>query len=92
YTIKPGEASPHGSQLRIRDDVVVVGADLPVSVLLADDFGNPLDNGLDLLDNAVYLQNVEKKEGAKWIYLGDGIYERTYMAYKEGENLNSFLQ
>ncbi|HHH7926229.1 TPA: Ig-like domain-containing protein, partial [Escherichia coli] len=92
YTIKPGEASPHGSQLRIGDDVVVVGADLPVSVLLADDFGNPLDNGLDLLDNAVYLQNVEKKEGAKWIYLGDGIYERTYMAYKEGENLNSFLQ
>ncbi|ELS9459908.1 Ig-like domain-containing protein [Escherichia coli] len=92
YTIKPGEASPHGSQLRIRDDVVVVGADLPVSVLLADDFGNPLDNGLDLLDNAVYLQNVEKKEGVKWIYLGDGIYERTYMAYKEGENLNSFLQ
>ncbi|WP_284696693.1 Ig-like domain-containing protein [Escherichia coli] len=92
YTIKPGEASPLSSQLRIREDAVVVGADLPVSVLLADDFGNPLDNGLDLLDNAVYLQNVEKKEGAKWIYLGDGIYERTYMAYKEGENLNSFLQ
>ncbi|HCP4483344.1 TPA: hypothetical protein ODO40_003344, partial [Escherichia coli] len=92
YTIKPGEASPLSSQLRIREDAVVVGADLPVSVLLADDFGNPLDNGLDVLDNAVYLQNVEKKEGAKWIYLGDGIYERTYMAYKEGENLNSFLQ
>ncbi|MGT4804915.1 Ig-like domain-containing protein [Escherichia coli] len=92
YTIKPGEASPLSSQLRIREDAVVVGADLPVSVLLADDFGNPLDNGLDVLDDAVYLQNVEKKEGAKWIYLGDGIYERTYMAYKEGENLNSFLQ
>ncbi|EGO9229638.1 hypothetical protein DVV75_003532 [Escherichia coli] len=92
YTIKPGEASPLSSQLRIREDAVVVGADLPVSVLLADDFGNPLDNGLDVLDDAVYLQNVEKKEGAKWIYWGDGIYERTYMAYKEGENLNSFLQ
>ena len=51
-----------------------------------------LDNGLDLLDDAVYLQNVEKKEGEKWRYVGDGIYERTYMAYQEGENLTSFME
>ena len=63
YTIKPGEVSPLGSQLRIREVLVVEGADLPVSALLVDDFGNPVDNGLDLLDDAVYLQNVEKKEG-----------------------------
>ncbi|ENE7200436.1 Ig-like domain-containing protein, partial [Escherichia coli] len=63
YTIKPGEVSPLGSQLRIREVLVVEGADLPVSVLLVDDFGNPVDNGLDLLDDTVYLQNVEKKEG-----------------------------
>ncbi|WJV88281.1 inverse autotransporter adhesin IatC [Escherichia coli] len=63
YTIKPGEVSPLGSQLRIRDVLVVEGADLPVSALLVDDFGNPVDNGLDLLDDAVYLQNVEKKKG-----------------------------
>ncbi|MGX4921266.1 inverse autotransporter adhesin IatC [Escherichia coli] len=87
YTIKPGEVSPLGSQLRIREVLVVEGADLPVSVLLVDDFGNPVDNGLDLLDDTVYLQNVEKKEGEKWRYVGDGIYERTYMAYQEGENL-----
>ncbi len=80
YTIKPGEVSPLGSQLRIREVLVVEGADLPVSALLVDDFGNPVDNGLDLLDDAVYLQNVEKKEGEKWRYVGDGIYERTYMA------------
>ncbi|HFI1453849.1 TPA: inverse autotransporter adhesin IatC, partial [Escherichia coli] len=60
YTIKPGEVSPLGSQLRIREVLVVEGADLPVSALLVDDFGNPVDNGLDLLDDAVYLQNVEK--------------------------------
>ncbi|VCW00507.1 Invasin [Escherichia coli] len=78
YTIKPGEVSPLGSQLRIREVLVVEGADLPVSALLVDDFGNPVDNGLDLLDDAVYLQNVEKKEGEKWRYVGDGIYERTY--------------
>ncbi|MGT5957283.1 inverse autotransporter adhesin IatC [Escherichia coli] len=84
YTIKPGEVSPLGSQLRIREVLVVEGADLPVSVLLVDDFGNPVDNGLDLLDDTVYLQNVEKKEGEKWRYVGDGIYERTYMAYQEG--------
>ncbi|MFU1576592.1 inverse autotransporter adhesin IatC [Escherichia coli] len=65
YTIKPGEVSPLGSQLRIREVLVVEGADLPVSALLVDDFGNPVDNGLDLLDDAVYLQNVEKKEGEK---------------------------
>ncbi len=59
YTIKPGEVSPLGSQLRIREVLVVEGADLPVSVLLVDDFGNPVDNGLDLLDDTVYLQNVE---------------------------------
>ncbi|EHO8421015.1 Ig-like domain-containing protein, partial [Escherichia coli] len=75
YTIKPGEVSPLGSQLRIREVLVVEGADLPVSALLVDDFGNPVDNGLDLLDDAVYLQNVEKKEGEKWRYVGDGIYE-----------------
>ncbi|EHS3286206.1 Ig-like domain-containing protein [Escherichia coli] len=92
YTIKPGEVSPLGSQLRIREVLVVEGADLPVSVLLVDDFGNAVDNGLDLLDDAVYLQNVEKKEGEKWRYVGDGIYERTYMAYKEGENLTSFME
>ena len=92
YTIKPGEVSPLGSQLRIREVLVVEGADLPVSVLLVDDFGNPVDNGLDLLDDAVYLQNVEKKEGEKWRYVGDGIYERTYMAYQEGENLTSFME
>ncbi|ELD0455807.1 Ig-like domain-containing protein, partial [Escherichia coli] len=92
YTIKPGEVSPLGSQLRIREVLVVVGADLPVSVLLVDDFGNPVDNGLDLLDDAVYLQNVEKKEGEKWRYVGDGMYERTYMAYHEGENLTSFME
>ncbi len=63
YTIKPGEVSPLGSQLRIREVLVVEGADLPVSALLVDDFGNPVDNGLDLLDDAVYLQNVEKKKG-----------------------------
>ncbi|HGW5864849.1 TPA: inverse autotransporter adhesin IatC, partial [Escherichia coli] len=74
YTIKPGEVSPLGSQLRIREVLVVEGADLPVSALLVDDFGNPVDNGLDLLDDAVYLQNVEKKEGEKWRYVGDGIY------------------
>ena len=92
YTIKPGEVSPLGSQLRIREVLVVEGADLPVSALLVDDFGNPVDNGLDLLDDAVYLQNVEKKEGEKWRYVGDGIYERTYMAYQEGENLTSFME
>ncbi|HCP4977685.1 TPA: inverse autotransporter adhesin EaeX/Air, partial [Escherichia coli] len=92
YTIKPGEVSPLGSQLRIREVLVVEGADLPVSVLLVDDFGNPVDNGLDLLDDTVYLQNVEKKEGGKWRYVGDGIYERTYMAYQEGENLTSFME
>ncbi|HAJ3343589.1 TPA: hypothetical protein HMU36_26065, partial [Escherichia coli] len=70
YTIKPGEVSPLGSQLRIREVLVVEGADLPVSALLVDDFGNPVDNGLDLLDDAVYLQNVEKKEGEKWRYVG----------------------
>ncbi|EFF5621629.1 hypothetical protein B0Z50_003778 [Escherichia coli] len=91
-TIKPGEVSPLGSQLRIREVLVVEGADLPVSALLVDDFGNPVDNGLDLLDDAVYLQNVEKKEGEKWRYVGDGIYERTYMAYQEGENLTSFME
>ncbi|MDM6785253.1 inverse autotransporter adhesin IatC, partial [Escherichia coli] len=52
YTIKPGEVSPLGSQLRIREVLVVEGADLPVSALLVDDFGNPVDNGLDLLDDA----------------------------------------
>ncbi|HFP7226119.1 inverse autotransporter adhesin IatC [Escherichia coli] len=92
YTIKPGEVSPLGSQLRIREVLIVEGADLPVSVLLVDDFGNPVDNGLDLLDDTVYLQNVEKKEGEKWRYVGDGIYERTYMAYQEGENLTSFME
>ncbi|MDZ6669790.1 inverse autotransporter adhesin IatC [Escherichia coli] len=92
YTIKPGEVSPLGSQLRIREVLVVEGADLPVSALLVDDFGNPVDNGLDLLDDAVYLQNVEKKEGEKWRYVGDGIYEHTYMAYQEGENLTSFME
>ncbi|EJF5323656.1 Ig-like domain-containing protein [Escherichia coli] len=92
YTIKPGEVSPLGSQLRIREVLVVEEADLPVSALLVDDFGNPVDNGLDLLDDAVYLQNVEKKEGEKWRYVGDGIYERTYMAYQEGENLTSFME
>ncbi|HEI3614617.1 TPA: Ig-like domain-containing protein, partial [Escherichia coli] len=51
YTIKPGEVSPLGSQLRIREVLVVEGADLPVSALLVDDFGNPVDNGLDLLDD-----------------------------------------
>nr|WP_262238953.1 inverse autotransporter adhesin IatC [Escherichia coli] len=34
YTIKPGEVSPLGSQLRIREVLVVEGADLPVSALL----------------------------------------------------------
>ncbi|MFB3542419.1 inverse autotransporter adhesin IatC [Escherichia coli] len=92
YMIKPGEVSMLRSQLRIREVLVVAGADIPVSVLLSDEFGNPVDNGLELLtEDAVYLQNVEKKEGAKWVSVGEGRYERTYRAYKEGENLNSYL-
>ena len=92
YMIKPGEVSIQHSQLRIREVLLVAGADLPVSVLLVDDFGNPVDNGLELLtEDAVFLQNVEKKEGAKWVSVGEGRYERTYRAYKEGENLNSYL-
>ncbi len=64
YMIKPGEVSMQRSQLRIREVLLVAGADLPVSVLLVDDFGNPVDNGLELLtEDAVFLQNVEKKEG-----------------------------
>ncbi len=71
------------SQLRIREVLVVAGADIPVSVLLSDEFGNPVNDGLDLLtDDAVYLQNVEKKEGTKWVSVGEGRYERTYRAYK----------
>ncbi|HFU8507211.1 TPA: inverse autotransporter adhesin IatC [Escherichia coli] len=92
YMIKPGEVSMQRSQLRIREVLLVAGADLPVSVLLVDDFGNPVDNGLELLtEDAVFLQNVEKKEGAKWVSVAEGRYERTYRAYKEGENLNSYL-
>ncbi|QLM93552.1 inverse autotransporter adhesin EaeX/Air [Escherichia coli] len=92
YMIKPGEVSMQRSQLRIREVLLVAGADLPVSVLLVDDFGNPVDNGLELLtEDAVFLKNVEKKEGAKWVSVGEGRYERTYRAYKEGENLNSYL-
>ncbi|EJJ3113987.1 inverse autotransporter beta domain-containing protein [Escherichia coli] len=92
YMIKPGEVSMLRSQLRIREVLVVAGADIPVSVLLADEFGNPVNDGLDLLtDDAVYLQNVEKKHWSSWTFVGDGRYERTYMAYKEGENLNSYL-
>ncbi|EKY6589376.1 Ig-like domain-containing protein, partial [Escherichia coli] len=92
YMIKPGEVSMLRSQLRIREVLVVAGADIPVSVLLSDEFGNPVDNGLELLtEDAVFLQNVEKKEGAKWVSVGEGRYERTYRAYKEGENLNSYL-
>lgn len=92
YMIKPGEVSMLRSQLRIREVLVVAGADIPVSVLLSDEFGNPVNDGLELLtEDAVYLQNVEKKEGAKWVSVGEGRYERTYRAYKEGENLNSYL-
>ncbi|HGT5638074.1 TPA: inverse autotransporter adhesin IatC [Escherichia coli] len=92
YMIKPGEVSMQRSQLRIREVLLVAGADLPVSVLLVDDFGNPVDNGLELLtEDAVFLQSVEKKEGAKWVSVAEGRYERTYRAYKEGENLNSYL-
>ncbi len=92
YTINRGEVSMLRSQLRIREVLVVAGADIPVSVLLSDEFGNPVNDGLDLLtDDAVYLQNVEKKEGTKWVSVGEGRYERTYRAYKEGENLNSYL-
>ncbi|HAW0719635.1 TPA: hypothetical protein JLK13_001502 [Escherichia coli] len=92
YTINRGEVSIFRSQLRIHEVLVVAGADIPVSVLLADEFGNPVNDGLDLLtDDAVYLQNVEKKEGTKWVSVGEGRYERTYRAYKEGENLNSYL-
>ncbi len=92
YTINRGEVSMLRSQLRIREVLVVAGADIPVSVLLSDEFGNPVDNGLELLtEDAVFLQNVEKKEGAKWVSVGEGRYERTYRAYKEGENLNSYL-
>ncbi|HDS9991921.1 TPA: inverse autotransporter adhesin EaeX/Air [Escherichia coli] len=92
YTINRGEVSMFRSQLRIHEVLVVAGADIPVSVLLADEFGNPVNDGLDLLtDDAVYLQNVEKKEGTKWVSVGEGRYERTYRAYKEGENLNSYL-
>ncbi|MGS5322827.1 inverse autotransporter adhesin IatC [Escherichia coli] len=47
YMIKPGEVSMQRSQLRIREVLLVAGADLPVSVLLVDDFGNPVDNGLE---------------------------------------------
>ncbi|HFO6253961.1 TPA: Ig-like domain-containing protein, partial [Escherichia coli] len=92
YTINRGEVSMLRSQLRIREVLVVAGADIPVSVLLSDEFGNPVNDGLDLLtDDAVYLQNVEKKHWSSWTFVGDGRYERTYMAYKEGENLNSYL-
>ncbi|EIG0447451.1 Ig-like domain-containing protein [Escherichia coli] len=92
YTINKGEVSMFRSQLRIHEVLVVAGADIPVSVLLSDEFGNPVNDGLDLLtDDAVYLQNVEKKHWSSWTFVGDGRYERTYMAYKEGENLNSYL-
>ncbi len=92
YTINRGEVSMLRSQLRIREVLVVAGADILVSVLLSDEFGNPVNDGLDLLtDDAVYLQNVEKKHWSSWTFVGDGRYERTYMAYKEGENLNSYL-
>ncbi|MEL9443798.1 Ig-like domain-containing protein [Escherichia coli] len=92
YTINRGEVSKFRSQLRIHEVLVVAGADIPVSVLLSDEFGNPVNDGLDLLtDDAVYLQNVEKKHWSNWTFVGDGRYERTYMAYKEGENLNSYL-
>ncbi|XBY08947.1 hypothetical protein ABR759_05190 [Escherichia coli] len=88
-----GEVSPLGSQLRIREVLVVEGADLPVSVLLVDDFGNPVDNGLDLLDDTVYLQKCRKKEGEKngdmWVmaYMNVHIWPT-----KKEKNLTSFME
>ncbi|EGO6736450.1 invasin, partial [Escherichia coli] len=43
YTINRGEVSMFRSQLRIHEVLVVAGADIPVSVLLSDEFGNPVN-------------------------------------------------
>lgn len=93
YTINPGEASPFTSQLRIRNLWAVVDGDLIVDAYLFDAFNNPLTNHFSLLtESSVLLQNAFPKGGDKWVYAGDGQYERIYTAQREGTNLQSRLE
>ncbi|MCQ8916608.1 inverse autotransporter beta domain-containing protein [Escherichia albertii] len=93
YTINPGEASPFTSQLRIRNLWTVVDGDLIVDAYLFDAFNNPLTNHFYLLtEGSVLLQNAFPKGGGKWVYAGDGQYERIYTAQRDGTNLQSRLE
>lgn len=93
YTINPGEASPFTSQLRIRNLWTVVDGDLIVDAYLFDAFNNPLTNHFYLLtEGSVLLQNAFPKGGDKWVYAGDGQYERIYTAQRDGTNLQSRLE
>ncbi|WP_161525470.1 inverse autotransporter beta domain-containing protein [Escherichia albertii] len=93
YTINPGEASPFTSRLRIRNLLAVVDGDLIVDAYLFDAFNNPLTNHFSLLtESSVLLQNAFPKGGDKWVYAGDGQYERIYTAQREGTNLQSRLE
>ncbi|HAX3033699.1 TPA: hypothetical protein JWW52_003077, partial [Escherichia albertii] len=93
YTINPGEASPFTSQLRIRNLWAVVDGDLIVDAYLFDAFNNPLTNHFSLLtESSVLLQNAFPKGGDKWVYAGDGQYERIYTAQRDGTNLQSRLE
>ncbi|EHQ8140502.1 inverse autotransporter beta domain-containing protein [Escherichia albertii] len=93
YTINPSEASPFTSQLRIRNLWAVVDGDLIVDAYLFDAFNNPLTNHFSLLtESSVLLQNAFPKGGDKWVYAGDGQYERIYTAQREGTNLQSRLE
>ncbi|WP_113650571.1 inverse autotransporter beta domain-containing protein [Escherichia albertii] len=93
YTINLGEASPFTSQLRIRNLWAVVDGDLIVDAYLFDAFNNPLANHFSLLtESSVLLQNAFPKGGDKWVYAGDGQYERIYTAQREGTNLQSRLE
>ena len=93
YTINPGEASPFTSQLRIRNLWAVVDGDLIIDAYLFDAFNNPLTNHFSLLtESSVLLQNAFPKGGDKWVYAGDGQYERIYTAQREGTNLQSRLE
>ena len=93
YTINPGEASPFTSQLRIKNLWAVVDGDLIVDAYLFDAFNNPLTNHFSLLtESSVLLQNAFPKGGDKWVYAGDGQYERIYTAQREGTNLQSRLE
>ncbi|EKG3824355.1 inverse autotransporter beta domain-containing protein, partial [Escherichia coli] len=93
YGIQPGAAAKTQSTIVADKTIYIAGDSITVTVVLKDAQDNFITDGVvQLNEENVQVRNADPIQGNNWVYNGNGIYQRQYMAHFAEANLNAQLK